>query len=94
MFICPFLHSLMCNFLTQTVELARCIKNNLASYTSHSPGCMMAIALGRENIANQNKLAEADAFQQLARLLRSPKTSDRVLLVVIKVIGTLCVGQY
>ncbi|KAK7484931.1 hypothetical protein BaRGS_00023851, partial [Batillaria attramentaria] len=55
-------------------------------------GCMLSIALGRENLENQNKLAEADAFQQLVRLLRSPKTSDTVLLMVIKVLGILCVG--
>ncbi|GFR60921.1 ankyrin and armadillo repeat-containing protein [Elysia marginata] len=55
-------------------------------------GCMTAIALGTENMSNQNKLAAADAFQQLVRLLRSTKTSQRVLLMVIKVVGTLCVG--
>lgn len=55
-------------------------------------GCMTAIALGTENMSNQNKLAAADAFQQLVRLLRSAKTSQRVLLMVIKVVGTLCVG--
>ncbi|KAK6172108.1 hypothetical protein SNE40_018060 [Patella caerulea] len=55
-------------------------------------GCMTAIALGRENAENQNKLASADAFQQLIRLLRSNKTSARVLLMVIKVLGILCVG--
>ncbi|XP_055872246.1 ankyrin and armadillo repeat-containing protein-like [Biomphalaria glabrata] len=55
-------------------------------------GCMMAIALGSENIANQNKLAAAGAFSQLVRLLRSPKTSIRVLLKVIKVLGILCTG--
>uniref|UniRef100_A0A2C9LDX1 Uncharacterized protein n=1 Tax=Biomphalaria glabrata TaxID=6526 RepID=A0A2C9LDX1_BIOGL len=57
-----------------------------------SDGCMMAIALGSENIANQNKLAAAGAFSQLVRLLRSPKTSIRVLLKVIKVLGILCTG--
>ncbi|XP_067649055.1 ankyrin and armadillo repeat-containing protein-like [Haliotis asinina] len=55
-------------------------------------GCMTSIALGRESMENQNALAKADAFQQLVRLLRSNKTSDRVLLMVIKVLGTLCVG--
>ncbi|GFO42024.1 ankyrin and armadillo repeat-containing protein-like, partial [Plakobranchus ocellatus] len=54
-------------------------------------GCMTAIALGTENMSNQNKLAAADAFQQLVRLLRSTKTSRRVLLMVIKVVGILCV---
>ncbi|KAH9489690.1 hypothetical protein Btru_037450 [Bulinus truncatus] len=55
-------------------------------------GCMTAIALGSENIANQNKLAAADAFSQLVRLLRSPKTSLKVLHMVIKVLGILCIG--
>ncbi|CAL1533328.1 unnamed protein product [Lymnaea stagnalis] len=55
-------------------------------------GCMTAIALGSENISNQNKLAMADAFSQLVRLLRSPKTSQKVLHMVIKVLGILCVG--
>ena len=54
---------------------------------------MTAIALGRENMENQNKLAEADAFQQLVRLLRTRKRNDSVLLMVIKVLGILCVGQ-
>ena len=53
----------------------------------------MAIALGRENMGNQNKLAEADAFQQLVRLLRTRKADDSVLLTVIKVLGILCIGR-
>ena len=64
----------------------------LYSFYSFS-GCMTAIALGYENMASQNKLASADAFQQLVRLLRSPKTSEKVLLMVIKVLGILCVGK-
>lgn len=59
-----------------------------------SAGCMTAIALGCENMENQNKLAEAEAFQQLVRLIRSPKTSRSVLLMVIKVLGILCVGKH
>lgn len=55
-------------------------------------GCMTAIAMGRENMEHQNKLAEADAFQQLVRLLRTRKRNDSVLLMVIKVLGILCVG--
>ena len=56
------------------------------------PGCMMAIAMGRESTEYQNKLAEADAFQQLVRLLRQRKQNESVLLMIIKVIGTLCIG--
>ncbi|OWF40013.1 ankyrin and armadillo repeat-containing protein-like isoform X3 [Mizuhopecten yessoensis] len=55
-------------------------------------GCMMAIALGRENIENQNKLAKTDAFQQLIRLLRIYGKNEGVVLRVIKVLGILCVG--
>jgi hypothetical protein len=56
---------------------------------------MMCIALGRESIENQNRLAQADCFSQLVRLLRRQKnTSAKVMLMVIKVLGILCVGKY
>ena len=54
---------------------------------------MMCIALGRESIENQNRLADADCFSQLVRLLRRHKSSQKVMLMVIKVLGTLCVGK-
>ena len=60
---------------------------------SSFPGCMMAIALGRESIENQNRLAHADCFSQLVRLLRRHKSSTKVMLMVIKVLGILCVGK-
>ena len=72
------------------IFLLFCVGNSFVSLA----GCMTAIALGTENMSNQNKLAAADAFQQLVRLLRSTKTSQRVLLMVIKVVGTLCVGGF
>ena len=53
----------------------------------------MAIALGRESIENQNRLAHADCFSQLVRLLRRHKSSTKVMLMVIKVLGILCVGK-
>jgi len=53
----------------------------------------MTIALGREDIDNQNKLAKTDAFQQLIRLLRIYKDKEGVILMVIKVLGILCVGK-
>lgn len=56
-------------------------------------GCMMSIALGRENIENQIKLAQTEAFNQLVRLLRTHKDSPQVILMVIQVLGILCVGQ-
>ncbi|XP_052802485.1 ankyrin and armadillo repeat-containing protein-like isoform X4 [Mya arenaria] len=58
-------------------------------------GCMMCIALGRESIENQNRLAQQDCFSQLVRLLRRQRslgTSAKVTLMVIKVLGILCVG--
>lgn len=54
---------------------------------------MMSIALGRENIENQIKLAQTEAFNQLVRLLRTHKDSPQVILMVIQVLGILCVGQ-
>jgi hypothetical protein len=54
----------------------------------------MCIALGRESIENQNKLSQADCFAQLVRLLRRHKNSStKVMLMVIKVLGILCVGE-
>ncbi|BFY97941.1 hypothetical protein BsWGS_00981 [Bradybaena similaris] len=55
-------------------------------------GCMTAVALTVEDMASQNKLAASDAIPQLVSLLRSSKTSQKVLYMVIKVIGILCVG--
>ena len=54
----------------------------------------MSIALGRENIENQIKLAQTEAFNQLVRLLRTHKDSPQVILMVIQVLGILCVGQW
>ena len=67
-------------------------KHKLYSFHSY-PGCMGMVALGREDIESQNKIAEQGGIQPLVRLLRSHKTSERVLLTVIKVIGTLCLGD-
>ena len=52
------------------------------------------VAMGREDIESQNKIVEQGGIQPLVRLLRSQKTSQRVLLTVIKVLGTLCLGKY
>ena len=49
-------------------------------------------ALGFEDIDNQNRIANQGGLKPLVRLLRSPKTSERVLVTVIKTIGTLCIG--
>lgn len=74
--------SLFQNFLSKRAYISMCIA-----------GCMMSIALGRENIENQIKLAQTEAFNQLVRLLRTHKDSPQVILMVIQVLGILCVGQ-
>ena len=51
------------------------------------------MALGRENMDNQNRIAQQGGIQPLIRLLRSPKTTQFVLLTVIKTLGTLCIGM-
>ena len=50
-------------------------------------------ALGTEDIESQNRIAEQGGIPPLVRLLRSHKTSERVLLAVIKALGTLCIGE-
>ncbi|XP_078582860.1 ankyrin and armadillo repeat-containing protein-like [Branchiostoma floridae x Branchiostoma japonicum] len=55
-------------------------------------GCLAIIALSRSSIEYQNKICRENGIQPLVRLLRSPKTSETVLLTVIKALGTLCIG--
>ena len=66
----------------------------LSVHLLYSTGCMGMVAMGREDIESQNKIVEQGGIQPLVRLLRSQKTSQRVLLTVIKVLGTLCLGKY
>ena len=75
--------------------------NNLFSYVLYVNrldvsviGCMGMKALGRTDVDNQNKIVKFGGIRPLVRLLRSPKTSKLVLLVVIRVLGTLCVGRW
>ena len=51
-------------------------------------------ALGRTDVENQNKIVKFGGIRPLVRLLCSPKTSKLVLLVVIRVLGSLCVGRW
>ena len=51
------------------------------------------MALGRENMDNQNRIAQQGGIQPLVRLLRSPKTTEFVLLTVIETMGTFCIGM-
>ena len=60
------------------------------TYVAGSLGMM---ALGRENMDNQNRIAQQGGIQPLVRLLRSPKTTEFVLLTVIETMGTLCIGM-
>ena len=60
--------------------------------TPRDLGCLGMTALGREDLDSQNRIADQGGIQPLVRLLRSHKTSERVLLNVIKAIGTLCLG--
>ena len=56
-------------------------------------GSLGMMALGRENMDNQNRIAQQGGIQPLVRLLRSPKTTEFVLLTVIETMGTLCIGM-
>ncbi|XP_033103193.1 ankyrin and armadillo repeat-containing protein-like isoform X2 [Anneissia japonica] len=55
-------------------------------------GCMAMIALTRASIAHQLKFKKEEGILPLVRILRSSKTSERVLLTVIRALGTLCIG--
>lgn len=64
------------------------LKSETLQYTAG----MAIIALTTENMENQNRIVAGGGVQPLVRLLRSPKTSEKVLLMVIRVLGILCVG--
>ncbi|XP_033640039.1 ankyrin and armadillo repeat-containing protein-like isoform X1 [Asterias rubens] len=55
-------------------------------------GCMAMIALTRASSDNQNRIEKENGILPVVRILRSSKTSERVLHTVIKALGTLCVG--
>ncbi|XP_022079769.1 ankyrin and armadillo repeat-containing protein-like isoform X2 [Acanthaster planci] len=55
-------------------------------------GCMAMIALTRASSDNQNRIEQENGILPVVRILRSSKTSERVLHMVIKALGTLCVG--
>lgn len=54
--------------------------------------CKAMIALTRESFDNQNEIKKENGILPLVRILRSTKTVERVLLTVIKALGTLCIG--
>lgn len=51
------------------------------------------IALCRENVDNQNKVCESSGIEPLVRLIKSNKSSERVLMTAIKTLGILCIGK-
>ena len=69
--------------------------NHLSIYLHISvSGCLGMNAMGCEDIDSQTRIAEQGGLRPLVRLLRSHKTSERVLLAVIKALGTRCIGVY
>ena len=51
------------------------------------------IALTRESFDNQNEIKKENGILPLVRILRSTKTIERVLMTVIRALGTLCIGK-
>lgn len=54
-------------------------------------GCRCMIALVLENVNNQNKILNESGIDPLIRLLKSDKTSHRVIAAAVDTIGALCV---
>ena len=54
-------------------------------------GCKSLIALVTEDIIYQNQVLRENGVDTLIRLLKSPKTSDRVIMAIVETIGALCV---
>lgn len=54
--------------------------------------CIALEALASGSLDNQARIAEAGGIQPLIRLLRSPKTSELVLLTAVRLLGSLCIG--
>ncbi|CAH1788258.1 unnamed protein product [Owenia fusiformis] len=55
-------------------------------------GCQAIVALGKENLENQTKICDSGGIQPLVRLLRAQKTSETVLMTVVRTLGIMCVG--
>ena len=54
-------------------------------------GCKCMIALVLEDASYQNQILEENGSDPLIRLLRTDKTSNRVILAIFETIGALCV---
>ncbi|XP_077867464.1 LOW QUALITY PROTEIN: ankyrin and armadillo repeat-containing protein-like [Saccoglossus kowalevskii] len=74
--------------INQLIDMLLLLKSEKLQYV----GGMAMIALCRTDIINQNRIKEENGISPLVRLLRSHKTSQRVLLTIIRSLGTLCVG--
>ncbi|XP_077978159.1 ankyrin and armadillo repeat-containing protein-like [Glandiceps talaboti] len=74
--------------IAQLIDMLLLMKSEKLQYV----GGMAMIALCRTNIVNQNRIKEENGILPVIRVLRSHKTSERVLLTVIRCLGTLCVG--
>ena len=62
-------------------------------YTSVTDtGCMGMMALGREDLKGQLRVAEQGGIQPLVRLLRLPRTSSKVLLADVCALASFCIG--
>lgn len=53
---------------------------------------MAMMALCRENVEHQNRMCEEGGIEPLVRLIKSTKSSEKVLLTAIRTLGTLCIG--
>ncbi|XP_070566344.1 ankyrin and armadillo repeat-containing protein-like isoform X3 [Ptychodera flava] len=74
--------------INQLIDMLLYTKSEKLQYV----GGMAVIALCRTNIENQIRIKEENGILPIIRVLRSHKTSERVLLTVIRCLGTLCVG--
>ena len=54
-------------------------------------GCKSLIALVTEDIIYQNQVLKENGIDTLIRLLKSSKTSHRVIMAIVETIGALCV---
>jgi len=52
-------------------------------------GCMAMMALCRENVEYQNQMCEEGGIEPLVRLIKSSKSSEKVLLTAIRTLGIL-----
>lgn len=54
---------------------------------------MGMMALGYEDADGQNRVANSDGIGQLIRIMKSPRTTPKVLMTAVQALGTLCIGK-